>query len=116
MVTANCVCKTTDSCNAQKGNNFNRFLKDRYKKEHPVFCNCLHCYNEIFNAVPLSLHNELENYKKDGYHIFRLDFTDENRETTNNIINYYLNSISGYKADSFPLKEYTTGHSTKGAL
>ena len=116
MVTANCVCKTTDSCNAQKGNNFNRFLKDRYKKEHPVFCNCLHCYNEIFNAVPLSLHNELENYKKDGYHIFRLDFTDENRKTTNNIINYYLNSISGYKADSFPLKEYTTGHSTKGAL
>lgn len=115
MVTANCLHQTTASCNKTKGGH-SLLLVDRYKKAHPVLCNCLHCYNEIFNAIPLSLHNELQHYKLDGYHIFRLDFTVENRKITNDILNYYLNSISGYKADVFPLKEYTTGHTTKGAL
>lgn len=116
MVTANCIKKTLGKCSREDNNSFHSMIKDRFKKEHPVYCNCIHCYNEIFNAVPLSLHNEYEKYIKDGYHIFRLDFTVEDKQLSHAIMNYYLDVFSTNKKNNFPLKEYTTGHSVKGAL
>ena len=114
MVSANCIMKTTDNCN-KSNNSFNQSIFDRYKKEHMVFCNCIHCYNEIYNSLPLSLHNEMKNLENDGYYNFRLDFTFENPELEISILQYFMNGLYRNK-ETFPIKEYTTGHVTKGAL
>ncbi len=114
MVSANCIMKTTDNC-TKSNNSFRQSILDRYKKEHFVFCNCYHCYNEIYNSQPLSLHNEINHLEMDGYHNFRIDFTYENAKLVKSVLQYYLNGR--YKSkETFPVKEYTTGHVTKGAL
>lgn len=116
MITANCIQKTMGNCR-KNNNSFKQSLKDRYCKELPVYVNCIHCYNEIFNAVPMSLHKELQQLIQAGFSKIRLDFTDENKETVDRILDYY-----GKKADNlqytidFPIKEYTQGHFKEGAL
>lgn len=76
MVTANCVQKTTDRCQPQE-NPKALDLIDRYHKRFPVQRNCTHCFNVIYNSVPLSLHKEL--CKWSGLVTGRLDFTTEMR-------------------------------------
>ena len=116
MITANCVRKTMDCCN-KNSNSFTQSLQDRYKKELPVYANCVHCYNEIFNAVPMSLHKEIGQLKKYGFHVLRLDFTDENGELTERILKYYgLKLTDASFTEEFPIKEYTQGHFKEGAV
>lgn len=116
MITANCIRKTMDKCNGNE-NSFSQSLQDRYKKELPVYTNCVHCYNEIFNAVPMSLHKELKQLLRYGFHTFRLEFINEDAQTTFNIMDYFANKIvcPDHK-DSFPLAEYTQGHFKEGAV
>ena len=90
MITANCVRKTMGVCN-KSNDSFAQSLQDRYKKELPVYANCIHCYNEIYNAVPMSLHKEIKQLKKHGFSVFRLDFTNENGKQTNAILSYFYN-------------------------
>jgi putative protease len=116
MVSANCVRKTTDTC-THNINGFEQSLTDRYRKELPVFANCVHCYNEIFNAVNMSCHKELPQLIKNRFYKFRLNFTNENADKTLQIVNYYNNLLYHPQAEKeFPLKEYTTGHFKEGAL
>ncbi len=116
MVSANCIRKTTDSCN-KNVNAFEQTLTDRYRKMLPVYTNCVHCYNEVFNAVSMSLHKELQQILKKGFYKFRLDFTNESGTQVEQIIKYYINIMgnSAWKAE-FPLQEYTLGHFKEGAL
>ena len=116
MVSANCIRKTTDSC-THNSNGFEQSLTDRYRKELPVFTNCIHCYNEVFNAIRTSCHKELPQLLKNRFYKFRLNFTDENKDMTRKIVRYYNNAL--YQPDvkgEFPLKEYTLGHFKEGAL
>lgn len=116
MVSANCIRKTTDTC-THNINGFEQSLTDRYRKELPVFTNCIHCYNEIFNAISTSCHKELSPLLKNGFRKFRLNFTNEDAGLTCRIIEYYNNVL--YQPDlnsEFPLKEYTLGHFKEGAL
>ena len=116
MITANCIVKTQHAC-TQDNNSFRQSLTDRYRKELPVYCNCVHCYNEILNAVPLSLHKDLSIYQKNGFCHFRLCFTKESGEQAAKLLTFYQQLI--YKQNGncvLPIAEYTTGHSTKGAL
>ena len=116
MVSANCIRKTTDTC-THNINGFEQSLTDRYRKELPVFTNCIHCYNEIFNAISTSCHKELSPLLKNGFRKFRLNFTNEDAGLTRRIIEYYNNVL--YQPDlngEFPLKEYTLGHFKEGAL
>ncbi len=116
MITANCIQKTMGNCR-KNNNSFKQSLKDRYCKELPVYVNCIHCYNEIFNAVPMSLHKELQQLIQAGFSKIRLDFTDENKETVDRILDYYRKKADSlqYTID-FPIKEYTQGHFKEGAL
>ncbi len=116
MVSANCIRKTTDSC-THNINGFEQSLTDRYRKELPVYTNCIHCYNEVFNAVSMSCHKELPQLLKNRFYKFRLNFTNEAPALTRRIIQYYSNAL--YQPDlngEFPLKEYTLGHFREGAL
>ena len=106
MVTANCVQKTTDRCQPQE-NPKALDLIDRYHKRFPVQRNCTHCFNVIYNSVPLSLHKEL--CKWSGLVTGRLDFTTENETETLEVLEYFAGTRK-----ELPYGEYTTGHEKRG--
>lgn len=108
MVTANCLGKTFNRCNGSEGG-FEYRLNDRMRKTECTYSNCVHCYNELFNAVPTSLHNKIKDLKKAGYREFRLDFTKESERETDSVLDVFLDECSvNY--------EFTIGHYDKGAI
>ena len=116
MITANCVHKTMDCCNGS-ANAFSLSLQDRYKKELPVYANCVHCYNEIFNAVPMSLHKEMPQLIQRGFSVFRMEFTDESKKEVSLLLNYFAEKVNDPdRTFNFPLAEYTQGHFKEGAV
>ena len=106
MVTANCVQKTTDHCLPEEDLKALE-LVDRYHKHFPVLRNCTHCFNVIYNSVPLSLHKDFK--KWDGLVTGRLDFTTENEKETREVLDYF----AGVRSE-LPYAEYTTGHEKRG--
>ncbi|MBD5461171.1 MAG: U32 family peptidase, partial [Lachnospiraceae bacterium] len=116
MVTANCMAKTGGACPG-KGE---FALRDRYKKEFPVYINCRHCYNVIYNSVPLSLHEKVavragRVTSHVGETAFRLDFTIEKPEEVKQTLRFFERLANGEKAQLPPYAPYTTGHEKKGA-
>lgn len=105
MVTANCVAKTTDRCLREEGGGIS-YLTDRYHKRFPVVRNCTHCFNVIYNTVPLSLHKDMGKWHSvTGL----LDFTTETEEETFRILEYFAGT-----GKELPYTEYTTGHEKRG--
>ena len=87
---------------------FSCWLKDRYNVEFPVWVNCRHCTNTIYNSVPLSLHQYLAEQKRRGIRAIRLDFTDETAEKTREVLEFFSEGKGTAPA------QYTTGHYKKG--
>jgi len=114
MITANCLLKTTDHCkkNAVPKTGLRERkpeevrLIDRYRKDFPVIYNCRHCLNVIYNSVPLSLHGELELWKKRAD--LRMDFTIETEDEAGRIFDGFLKGLP------LPYREYTAGHEKRG--
>lgn len=117
MITANCVERTLKGCLKESSGSF-RLLEDRYHKLFPVYLNCRHCYNIIYNTVPLSLHQNISKLEKLGIHSFRLDFTTETVEEADKIMSYYESILYKDKESiskgQFPFSEYTNGHLKRG--
>lgn len=114
MVSANCVKKTTGNCMADcTHGSFDWKLNDRKNKMFLVYASCIHCYNEIFNSVPTSLHKQMVDIMKCGFEAFRIDFTNEDNKLIDQILTYY--TIDNRKG-TFPVNEYTTAHYSKGAI
>lgn len=113
MITANCIRKTRGEC--FRGKEFllkkeeTLILTDRYGKGFPVVTDCRHCYNTIYNSVPLSLHKEV--IKQAGR--YRLDFTTEDEKETRQIIEYFCR-IYVQAGEEPPYKDYTNGHNRRG--
>lgn len=103
MVTANCLRKTVGCCNHRPGY---AKLIDRYSHSFPVETVCSHCYNIIWNCVPLSLHSKIRDYS--GI-LKRIMFTVENAEEVEKILSCFLKGSS-----DFPFREYTKGHEKRG--
>ncbi len=110
MVSANCINRTHGKCSGDV-NGFINGLTDRYGKKEPVYCNCLHCYNEIFNALPTSYHKKINDIRDMSVGRLRIDLTDEPAETIKKLMGYYSKEQS-----VFPVEEYTSGHMDKGAI
>lgn len=108
MISANCVKKTTDSCPKEPGTQ-RMFLIDRYQEVFPVFCNCRHCYNVIYNSLPYSLHQQKAEFDKFGLFALRLDFIWETRKQAEAVLAYYTGN-----SDTFPEGRYTAGHYKRG--
>lgn len=106
MVTANCVVKTTGQCRPKEGPEVTG-LVDRYHKKFPVLRNCTHCFNVIYNSVPLSLHKDREKWQNRV--VGRLDFTTESEQETFDVLEYF----AGARRE-LPYAEYTTGHEKRG--
>jgi len=114
MVSANCIKKTSGNCTGDSAQFSLKWkLIDRKNKDALVLTNCVHCYNEIFNSVPTSLHKYMYELIKSGFHEFRLDFTDEDSFKTEEILEYYLKDM---RSGRFPVDEYTAAHFSKGAI
>lgn len=111
MVAANCLGKTYGKCNGKRYG-FDFGLKDRYNKNEAVFVNCVHCYNEIYNAVPTSLHKKYNQLCDCGFYKYRIDFSMENAKECRRVLDYYLSGATG----EAPAKDFTTGHIDKGAI
>ena len=110
MITANCIRRTDRECIRGTGKDKEPLiLKDRYGKEFPVVTDCRHCYNTIYNSIPLSLH-KAAGQKKGKY---RLDFTIEDERETKQIIEYFCR-IYVQAGDEPPYRDYTNGHSKRG--
>ncbi len=116
MITANCIAKTTKGCKAI--NDSFCSLIDRYHKTFPVYLNCRHCYNIIYNTIPLSLHQNITKLEKLGIPSLRLDFTTESESEADKVISYYESILSGnkelIKQNPIPFSEYTNGHFKRG--
>ncbi len=113
MYAANCVRKTLEHCIKDTISANNRYhLTDRYQNVFTVAQNCKHCYNILYNTVPLSLHGQLEGILKKNYNQLRLDFSIEDEAQTNTVIEYYISRMTGNK--EFPCKEFTNGHYKRG--
>ncbi len=117
MITANCIRKTSGKClkaitekqGEMKDKTEMISLTDRMGKEFPVYTQCRHCFNVIYNSVPLSLHKKAG--EKNGK--YRLDFTTENAQETKKILEYFCR-IYGGAEENPPYKDYTTGHERRG--
>lgn len=118
MVTAGCVRKTLEQCalTQKKGKNGDFMtLTDRYRKNFPVWTNCTHCYNILYNSVPTSLHafsDQLRKWKKTG---FRMIFTTEKPEEARRITAFYREILAGRsEKDKTFLGDYTSGYFKRG--
>ena len=103
MITANCLAKTAGECTNRPRQ---MTLTDRYHHDFPVQNVCKHCYNIIWNCLPMSLHTKLPDYKQC---LKRIQFTTESVGEAEKILDYFLVSRG-----EFPVKDYTTGHEKRG--
>lgn len=83
-------------------------LRDRYQAEFPVLINCHFCMNTIYNSVPLSLHQYLDEIKQRHVRAVRLDFTDEPAADCRRLLRFFADG------EGMPPAAYTTGHYKKG--
>lgn len=117
MCSANCIRKTEGTCDKKSRLERMQFLEDRYHKRFPVYNNCSHCYNIIYNSVPFSLHNKFEQISGMNIAWYRLDFVLENEKQTEQIIEFYEKLINSEgEKEEFPLTNFTTGHFARGVL
>ncbi len=119
MVSAGCIKKTTSGCSGKlhELHTENTTLIDRMNNTLKVTCNCRSCYNIIWNALPTSLHRNLDRIiKEENLDSFRVDFSVEDAGRCRQVLEYYDRRLKGLGAeDVFPEGSYTAGHFKRGA-
>ena len=104
MVTAQCLEDTASDVQ----------LIDRKNVKFPVKRNCRHCYNTIYNSLPLSLlENSVEILEVKANNI-RLDFTIETKEDTSLILSDFIKTYYYGDLSIKDLKDTTRGHFNRG--
>ncbi|MBO5094547.1 MAG: U32 family peptidase [Lachnospiraceae bacterium] len=118
MITANCIRKTNGECpveNKKKSAETPLSLQDRYHTDFPVITDCLHCYNIIYNSLPLSLHEYGRSVMQEAPAGIRLSFTTESPREIRDVLACYR----GYTAEPWKKRQaafsYTKGHYKRGA-
>lgn len=124
MITANCIRKTMLQCLGNKKEEKNDKLlrekrqlrlRDRYKTEFPVRAVCGHCYNEIYNSVPLSLHEYGKSVMGEQPAGVRLIFTTETLEEVQQVLTCYADYLTKPEKKRQAEFLYTKGHYKRGA-
>lgn len=111
MISAQCLKKTTEGCDCQKGLNV---LKDRYRKEFAVKNLCDYCYNIIYNTAPTVLASQKKEILDLQPRALRMHFTIEDKETTKNMIRFYEEVFCHGTDRCEPDMEFTRGHFKRG--
>lgn len=111
MTSAQCVCKNTIECRREQRT---LYLKDRFEKVYSCWNRCKYCYNQIYEKVPVSLHE----YAKEIIHMkaqsFRVEFLEETEQEAEQILLFLINTFKEKIQSECPIKEYSTGHFRKG--
>ncbi len=110
MITANCIANL-EKCRKNEPNQEVILLKDRYKNDFPVSVCCKHCYNVIYNTIPLSLHEKVSS--KNINSAMRLNFTGETKQETGRILRFF-DGLQNNRAEQAPYAKYTLGHEKRG--
>ncbi len=107
MISAQCVRRNTSSCQHRPGI---MKLTDRRGVQFSVQNICDSCYNIIYNSVPCSLHQSLEQIERTGHFDLRFDFTTETAAEMRD-------RLSVFAGESDQVRyAYTKGHFHKGVL
>lgn len=116
MYTAQCIYKNFESCHKKNSVTMPLFLKDRYAKLFPVQCDCLNCYNTIYNTQPLYLFGQKEKLQKMNFNSFRLEFLYETKKETLGILKEFREVFfEDKKADMTKWEnKFTNGHFKRG--
>lgn len=112
MVSAQCVSKNTKNCEKKSG-----YLKmtDRYQKTFFTRRHCRHCYNTIWNGIPLSFHGMKKEISKLKPVSLRLHFTVEKEEEMDRIIRLFFEEWNRDGISSERIQgEFTRGHYKRG--
>lgn len=110
MTSAQCVRKSLDGCTYDQG--YIMDLEDRKGIEVPVETNCLLCYNNIYNGLPLYLIDRIGEFQRLGCAWYRLELLNEPKVLIKKVLNA---SIKGQETDPQNIVEaYTRGHYNKG--
>ncbi|MDD6193460.1 MAG: U32 family peptidase [Lachnospiraceae bacterium] len=114
MVTANCQHQNSVGCDKKP---VILYLQDRYRERFPVKNRCHFCYNEIYNSKIYNILSEIERVKSLGFQGCRLDFTLEDQEETNRVLDQFEALWMGIENDKI-LQEtsaiVTKGHFKRG--
>lgn len=121
MVTANCLYQTGAQCRRERGEDMTAakkdllLLRDRYQADFPVRAVCTHCYNEIYNSVPLSLHaygRAVAERKPSG---IRLAFTTEGPDEIRQVLDCFHDFVTAPERRRQAAFPCTKGHYKRGA-
>lgn len=111
MVSAQCIRKTSEGCQKQKGS---LTFKDRYQKTFTVKNQCDYCYNIIYNTAPLVLTDQRQEIESLNAKALRLHFTIEDRKTMKDILRLYEDVFVNGNCSKEPDIEFTRGHFKRG--
>lgn len=110
MVTAQCLRKNLTGCT---GRSELLSLRDRTKREFPVKCECVFCYNTVYNSEVLSLIKELDFLKSAGFAGTRISLTTESRADAESILHAFENAYVHGISENLTIP-YTKGHFNRG--
>ncbi|MBO4900433.1 MAG: U32 family peptidase [Lachnospiraceae bacterium] len=110
MISDGCIKKTYGICDHKKTVNRSLILKDRKNARFPVVTDCTICTNIIYNSLPLSLCDMMDDIASIDADRYRLSFTVESGEETARIIRAF------FENGSLKDMKTTTGHMKRGAL
>ena len=108
MVMENCVIKSQGHC-SKSGGDFE--LLDRKGKKFPIVCE--NCRNIMLNNVPIYLADKTEDLLSLNVDAIRLKFTQESAKTTKQVIDAYIDALSG-KTPKGIFSKITRGHFYRG--
>lgn len=116
MYTAQCIYKNFESCHKANPVTKPLFLKDRYAKLFPVQCDCVNCYNTVYNTQPLYLFGQKEKLQRMNFKSYRLEFLHESKTETFGILKEFKEIfLEDKKADMTKWEnKFTNGHFKRG--
>lgn len=116
MYTAQCIYKNFESCHKANPVTIPLFLKDRYAKLFPVQCDCVNCYNTVYNTQPLYLFGQKEKLKRMNFNSYRLEFLHESKKETLGILKEFKEVfLEDKNADMAKWEnKFTNGHFKRG--
>lgn len=109
MITAQCLVKETVGCT---GRSERHTLTDRTGAKFLVGCDCIFCYNEVLNSVPLMLFDEMKTIQSLGFPGVRVQCTVETGAETRRLLEMARCALRG--AEIRFGGRFTRGHFLRG--
>ena len=110
MVSAQCLKKNTDRC-TRKGETLT--LTDRMGTKFSIKCECVFCYNILYNVLPLSLLRDIPQILRMGFSSFRIELTNESGREAEQILKNAAEAVAAAEGTTVS-GESTRGHFLRG--